>query len=180
MMLAQLKKIRRAAEKGAGAGHDAIAQLRDLRLRLLDQRDDVERRPLPLEAVQEAAAAAVAREAERIVGDLNLAALLRPADGRSPRLELTAEQRAGLAFAGAADTVADLIKARLAAKYETFPEPIEPYDKESELARIDREIQAAEFAEEAAIRALERVGAAPLRRADAAPEALLAADVELS
>lgn len=177
--LQSLKAARKGANKAGAEARKAVDELRALRVRLLDERDAVEARPGPLEEAQDAAAQAVLREAERALDDVSLAPLMRPADGRKPRLDLSERQIAALAFACCTEGVADLIGAKIAQRYASGPEPMAPADKAAELDRIDGELLAVELAEEGAIRELEAAGFEVQRRPDADPRALLAADSEI-
>lgn len=178
-LLDKLRKSAGAATTGATAAQTALDELRALRLRLLDERADVESRPIPLNQAADAAAAAIQRRAERALDDLYFAPLMRP-DARGPRLDLRPEDAADLALAAAADHVAGAIRDRLAAAYAGGPEPMDRETQAAELARIDAAILDAELAEEATIRDLEATGLAVLRRPDADPRALLAADEALA
>lgn len=178
-VIQKLKTRRAAAAKASQDTQKALSELRSLSARLRDQRAEIKARPVPLAEAQEAAAEAVLREADGAIADLNLSSLMRPGDGRPPSLNLDAQQMAMLAFAVQADGVAALVGVRLAERYRAMPEGIADNDRAAALAKIDADALAAECAEEAVIRDMEREGAAPLRRADADPRALLAADAEL-
>lgn len=179
-LIEKLRDRRKAAAKGAGDATRALSELRALGAKLRDERADLLDRPVPVEQAQSAAAEAVAAQAEKIVADLNLASLMKPADGRPPSLTLTIEQRVELAFAAQAGGVAALLSAALAERYaEHGHEGIDALERSAELARIDSDLFAVELSEEAVIREMEAGGAAPLRRPNADPRALLAADSEL-
>jgi len=178
-MLKSLKTTRGKAAKATAEAEAALEEIRQLRLRLLDQRDDLASRPLPLEHAVEAMEAALERQAEQAVADINMSGLMRPG-GREPSLNLDAHDRASLAFAAARKDIAALLRERLEARYESGPEPLSREQKAQKLAALDDEILSAELAEEACIRELEVAGIAFMRRADADPRALLAADAEMA
>ena len=169
-LLGKLKSTRGEATK-------AVDELRSLRTRLLDQRDDVEGRPRPQSEAQDAVASAILSRAEKAL-DLYIAPLMRP--GRhGPRLDRTTEQIAALALAASAEGVADMIRARLAQAYQGQREPMAADEQRTALDRLDGEILSAELPEEAVVRELEQAGFEILRRPDADPKALLAHDAEL-
>jgi hypothetical protein len=176
----KLTARRKSAAKASQDARRALDELRALIARLRDERAEIERRPVPVEEAQAAAAEGVQAAAARIVADLNLSSLMRPADGRAPSLTLNAEARSALAFASAAPEIAQMIGARLAEDYRANNlTGIADDDRAAQLARIDADALAAEMAEEAVIRSMEAEGLPILRRPDAAPRALLAADTEL-
>tara|TARA_R100001369_G_scaffold50430_1_gene77155 strand:+ start:683 stop:1228 length:546 start_codon:yes stop_codon:yes gene_type:complete len=178
-LLRSLKTARRGANKAATDARKAVDELRDLRLRLLGERDDILGRPLPLVEAQDAAAQAVQREADRALSDINMTPLRRPADGRTPRLDLGERDVAALAFAANAEAISDLIRAQVADKYQGGPEPMAAPDRDAEIARLDKELLSVELAEEGVLRQLEGSGFAMARRVDADARALLAHDDEL-
>ena len=178
-ILHKLKSARTSAGKAADDATRAIDELRGLRTRLLDQRDDVAGRPRPLAEAQDAAAAAVLRAAEQALADVNIRGLMRPSDNRGPRLDLSTEQANALALAASVEGATALISARLVQAYEGGPEPMTASQQAAELERIDDEIFSAECAEEAVVRQLEQSGFEVQRRPDADPRALLAHDREL-
>lgn len=179
-VIEKLKTRRKAAAKGAADANKALSELRHMGARLRDQRAEIEARPVPLAEAQDAAARDILREAEGAIADLNLSSLMRPADGRAPSLSLDARQMAMLSFASAASEITKAIGTRLAEDYEKHGwQGIAAEDKAAALAKIDADLLACELAEEATVRELEGDGIAPLRRADADPRALLAADTEL-
>ena len=177
-LLAKMKTARSGAAKAGGDAQKAVTELRGLRTRLLDERDDIESRPRPLAEAQDAVAQSVLASAERAVAGINLASLMRPSR-HGPRLDLSDEQRATLAFGANAESVADMIRAKLAQKYEGGPQPMTADEQAAELTRIDGELLSAEMAEEGVIRELEASGFEIQRRADADARALLAHDREL-
>ena len=178
-MLGKLKSARNSASKAADDARRSVDELRALRVRLFDERDDVASRPRPLAEAQDAAAAAVLRAAEQALADVSLRGLMRPGDNRGPRLDLTGEQAGALALAASVEGITELISARLSQAYEGQSEPMSATEQADELKRIDDEILAAELAEEGTIRALEGAGLEVARRSDADPRALLAHDREL-
>lgn len=179
-VIEKLTGTRKKATTGAGDAKRALSELRALSSRLRDQRAEIETRPVPLEEAQNAAAVAILHEAEKIISDVSLASLARPADGRQPSLALSAEARSALAFAAVAPEIGALIGARLAARYRAAGlTGISDDDRVAELARLDADALAAELAEEAIVRSLEKDGMAVLRRPDADPRATLADDREL-
>lgn len=183
MMAALIEKLttrRKAATKGYGDARRALSELRELGAKLRDERAGLEARVVPLNEAQDAAARAVMRAAEAALDDINLASLTRPEDGRAPRLDLTETRRDALAFAAQVESITAMLNARLADRYERLGlEGIAADEKAAALAKIDADLLAAECAEEAVIRDLEREGAGPLRRPDADPRALLAHESEL-
>lgn len=182
-MAAILEKLAarlKTAAKGSQDACRALQELRALAARLRDERAEVLARPIPLAEAQSAAASAVMGDGARLLGDLSLAELTRPTDGRTPTLRLTADQRAALAFAAAATEVVKVLTTRLADHYRAHNlQGIGADARAAELARIDAEALATELAEESVIRGLEAMGLPVLRRADADPRALLADDREL-
>ncbi|WP_223428862.1 hypothetical protein [Tateyamaria pelophila] len=178
-LIEKLTTRRKAATKGAGDARKALSELRQMGSRLRDQRADIEARPVPLAEAQDAAAQAVLREAEGAIADLNLSSLTRPQDCRTPTLSLDARQMAMLAFASQAEGMAALLSAALAEQYRDMPQGIAADERAATLAKIDADLLACELAEEATVREQEREGAAPLRRGDADPRAVLANDAEL-
>ncbi|WP_422028496.1 hypothetical protein [Roseovarius sp.] len=174
-----LSKARDGAMKATGEARQAVDQLRDLRVRLLDERDEVASRPLPFELAAEAAEQAIQRRAEAALDRLSVTGLMRPADRRRPHLEISDEQAADLAFAANAAAIAGLIRERLEQECKGS-KPLAPEDRDREIERLDAEILAAELAEEGLIRGLEQAGIEMLRRPDADPRALLVSDAELT
>ena len=180
-VIEKLSARRKAAAKGHSDAARALRELRDLGARLRAERDDLADRPVPLAEAQDGAARCILRDVEKIVGDLNLSSLTKPSDGRQPYLDLTDAQRANLAYAAQAETISAMIGARLADRYaEVGLQGISEDERAAQIARIDSDLLAAELAEEATIREMERGGAGPLRRPDADERALLAHDSELS
>ena len=177
--LQSLKSARKGASKAGGEARKAVDELRALRARLLDERDALINRPRPFDEAVDAAERAVAAEAQRALDSVHLPALMRPGDGRGPRLDLNDQQVAALALAASRDGVVELIRARLEQAYADAPEPISAADKAAELERLDAQLLEVEMAEEASIRELERGGFEVMRREDADPRATLAADSEM-
>ncbi len=176
----KLTARRKAATTGASDARGALSELRAMGQRLRGERAAIEAAPVPLSEAQDAAAVAVLGQAERVLDDLDLASLIKPADGRQPSLILTDAQRTSLAVAANAETVAALVCAELERRYrELRLDGISDDARAAALTRIDADLLAAEMAEEATVRALEADGLAPLRRGDADPRALLACDTEL-
>ena len=177
-ILTKLKTARSGAAKAGTEARRSVDELRALRVRLLDQRDDVEGRPVPLAEAQDAVASAILSRAEKALDDLYIAPLMRP--GRhGPRLDLTTEQIAALGLAASVEGITELISARLEQAYRGQPEAMTSDEQASELVRLDDEILSCELAEESTIRELEAAGFEILRRPDADPRALLAAAAEL-
>ncbi len=174
------RKSKKSATSPATEARAAVEELRALRVRLLDQRDQIASRPVPLALAQAAISDGLARMAEQSLATINLASLCRPADGRSPRLpSLSSDQLLALILASNTGAVADVMKALLAETYGDDP-GLDPGERDAELARLDRQILDAEMAEEALVRDCEAAGMAVLRRADASPEATLASDAVLA
>ncbi|TGQ01415.1 MULTISPECIES: hypothetical protein [unclassified Mesorhizobium] len=80
-----------------------------------------------------------------------------------------------LALAVVADLASDAMKAKIRTAYETKP-GISDQDRKAELLRLDQTLMEAELVEEELIRNATRAGINLLRRADADPRAVLAAD----
>lgn len=177
-MLKKLTAVRKRAQTAACDARAAIGELRALRARLLDELYDIEHRPVPLAEAQEAAEHAVRARAERTLAGLARASLLRPQDGR-PQLRLDDNDARDLAFAAVADSVAEKLRRAIEAAYSDGPTPLSAEERERELARLDKELFAAEMAEEGLVRSLEREGIEIARRPDMDPRVLLAADEEL-
>ncbi|KZY47457.1 hypothetical protein A3731_07865 [Roseovarius sp. HI0049] len=178
-MLKNLKSARGKAAKATSEAQAALSEIRQLRLRLLDQRDDVASRALPLDHAIEAMERALERQVEQAVGDINLSSLTRPG-GREPSLNLDAHDRASLAFAAARGDIGALLRERLEAQYEGGLEALAPEEKAKRLAALDEELLSCELAEESTIRELEAAGIAVMRRSDADPRATLASDSEMA
>ena len=178
-LISKLKQARTGAAKAGGDAREAIDELRSLRTRLLDERDDAASRPRPLDEARDAIAAEIIARAERALDDVSLRGLMRPGDNRGPRLNISTEDAGKLALAANAEGVVALLSARLSQVYEGQPEPMTAADQRAELERIDGELLSAELAEEAVVRELEAAGFEIARRPDADPRALLAADAEL-
>lgn len=178
-MLKSILKQRSGAAKAASDARTAIDEIRALRLRLLDERDAVAARPIPRSMAEAAIGDGLARVAREHLDTLNFAALLRPADGRSPRLpSLSTDQLLALLLVANGDAVAAMLRDRLAETYGDDP-GLEPGERDAECAALDRQIADVEMAEEAAIRDAEDAGLAILRRGDADPRATLASDASL-
>ena len=177
-LLGKLKSARNSASKAAGDATKAIDELRALRTRLLDERDDIAGRPRPQAEAEDAVAQSVLASAERAVAGINLASLMRPGRG-GPTLNLSDQEIAALALAANVESVVATIRARLAQKYEGGPQPLTADDQRAELERIDAELLACELSEEGIVRELEGAGFEVQRRVDADARALLAADAEL-
>jgi len=86
-----------------------------------------------------------------------------------------------LALMFVAPQIADFLKARVQEHYASIASgaPITLEERQKAAARLDQRIMDAELAEESIIRVAERGGFPVLRRADANPAAILAADSEL-
>lgn len=84
-----------------------------------------------------------------------------------------------LALAGCADLVADALKAKLKAFYTDRGDGISESDRQARLQEIDKQLLDLELLEEASIREAERAGFELMRRPDANPLAVLAADEAL-
>jgi hypothetical protein len=198
-MIKQLKARLAKAHDAHSETQETLAEIRALTARLKDERDAIRAAPVPLETAQARAAAAIEEEATLIWADVPYAAFASPSSDVRAALDLRDGHRAfpgapgeplivlprsgrasRLAFAAMSETIIAQLQKRLAAHYQaTGIEGIDDDARAAEVARIDDEIAAAERAEEALIRALEATGNAPLRRADADPRALLAADAAL-
>ena len=166
----------RSATQRAAMG---ITQIRDLRLRLVDQRDEVSRRATPREEAIAAMDRDLARQIEVATDQINLSSLLRPGGpGPALHLDLSSHALPGLLAAANLGGLREVLIGMIDADLDGVT-TMSREDKDRELKRIDTEILDAELAEEAMIRDAERAGLTALRRGDADPRAVLAADSEL-
>ena len=130
---------------------------------------------LPIDRARAIAAvdAGIASLADRFDDRMLVAALTRPHDGR-PRLALESMTVPFLAA-----IAPDMLRAALVERVDAFYEGRDDLPEAERARRIEQledRILELELAEESAIRAAERAGMAILRRADADPRAVLAAD----
>lgn len=156
-----------------------IDQLRALRLRLLDERDRVEKTALPREEALSALDHSLDSMANLALEGTHVAHLAGRRDKHS-KLDLGAipERMVGLLVASNREAVRGLLLGKLDEFYANV-EVLSSDEKQAELLRIETEVFDVELAEEAAIREAEKVGLPILRRGDADPRAALAADSEL-
>ena len=157
---------------------DQVELFRDQIAGLRLQRRRVER-DLPDRARIMAAISRWEKEAEaRLDAQVNVASLLRPADGRpsmAGRIDL-AEAAAAVAARELADRHRDAVEHAFA---KAGADGLTPEARAARLAQIDAQILDAGKSEEIAIRAAEAEGAPILRRADADPRIVLAFDQDL-
>lgn len=173
-----LKKLLAGSRKAASSVSEGLQELRLRRLRLLDERDEIAARPVPMDA----ALAALDRDLDDLLvtakRETNVRSLTRadspswtiPQNGILIALLISANRHSFR------DQLAELI----APAYANGAKPIEADEREATLRRIDDELLDLEMAEEGAIRGAEAAGLSVLRRADADPRAVLASDEELS
>jgi hypothetical protein len=169
--VAKLKNVVASQKRAMGALSDGLESIRrDIR-ELQATRERIETRPPPIET-------AFKRVDEFITAlrrplDLDLAsAFVMVDDYRPPAMIYNVDH---FAVALGAETYREHLKAQLRKRYEAEP-GIADAERAKELARIDGEILETELAEEALIRNAEAAGISTLRRRDASPAAVLAAD----
>lgn len=174
-MIKRITAALSGASKAAADVRGAVEGIRSDRLRLLDQRDEIENRATPRDEAIAAVDAEPDRLADAAVESMSIRSLMRPAT--SPRFDpnVLPADLFGLLIATSRDAVRDLIVGKIddfVAAYPTMPAT----EKAAAIAAIDAELFELELAEEAAIRAAESAGLAIERREDADPQAVLAAD----
>lgn len=167
-----------ASRKAATAITDGLNDVRMRRLRLLDKRDELAARPLP----KDEALAALDRDIDALVTDgldahvvHGLTRAERPSWAVPPNGVLLA-----LLIGASRVTFRELIAQQLNEHYDQRGlQPISAEEREAAIRRIDEELRDLEIAEESTIRLAEAEGVALLRRADASPAVVLAADQAL-
>lgn len=173
-----LKKLLAGSRKAATSVSEGLQELRLRRLRLLEERDEIAARPVP----KDEAFAALDRDIDDLVTiamrETNVRSLTR-ADNPSWTIPQNGVLL-GLLIGASRDAFRDQLAEMLAPAYASGAKPISSDEREASLRRIDEEILDLEMAEESAIRSAEAAGLSALRRADADPRAVLAADDELN
>ena len=170
-----LKKLLAGSRKAASSVSEGLQELRLRRLRLLDERDELASRPVP----QHEALAALDRDLDELVDTAKRETNIRSLT-RAENPAWTIPQN-GILIALLIGTNREAFRSQLAemiAPAYADAKPIEAAEREAALRRIDEELLDIELAEESAIRAAEAAGLSVLRRADADPRAVLAADDE--
>lgn len=173
-----LKKLLAGSRKAAASVSDGLQELRLRRLRLLDERDATAARPVP----KDDALAALDRDINELVDIAKREANVRSLT-RADNPSWTIPQNGlliGLLIGANRDAFRDQLAAMLEPAYANGAKPISADEREATLRRIDDDLLDLEIAEESAIRASEAAGLSVLRRADADPRAVLAADDELN
>lgn len=167
------------AGKAAGDVRKAVEAMRADRLRLLDQRDEIEAMATPREEALAALDAGLDNLADKAVEALSIASLTRPARAPSFAPSVPEGDLFGLLIAANREAVREIIVDRLDEFYAQHA-AMSAADKAAAIVKIDAELLDLELAEEGAIRAAEAAGLAIERREDAAPAAVLAADTALA
>ncbi len=159
---------------------DAVEELRVAVIVAQDRRQQIERLPVDRARAEAAIDEGIAMMARKLDVRTIVAALTRPASG-SPRLDLGHVPEALFApwlATVAPDALRSFFLDQVDDVYSSRDDPPEA-ERPAMIEQLDAEILSLELAEEKLLRMSEASGIPILRRADAAPEAVLAADTAL-
>lgn len=170
--LGKIKNAFTASRKAAAALGDNLEDIRQRIADLHEQRAGIEYHAPEL-AIALKRVDAFADHLRRPLEDFYLGHFAGA--GRFVMPDILPQVTGRIALAGCADLIADALKARLRAQYANS-DGISEKDREAKLAEIGEDLLALEMLEEASIRHAERAGFDILRRHNANPLAVLAAD----